>query len=236
MRDLTEFLKQSSTLSFIIFLCMMMPCSPVFANLSANPILMIFQDGASYRKDITLINHGNQPLYLEINTYRITKFGSRNEELKSFPDPKKVGLVVSPRRMILNPTARKKIRVVRLKKSIKTDHAWRIEIKPIKPKIIAGTSGIVIQIGYKALVIARPENAKGILTGQRNGNQLVVKNTGNTNNVLREGKQCNNFGKNCKKVRGRRIWPNSSWTTKLPYNTKVTFDIIGPNDRNQITF
>jgi fimbrial chaperone protein len=209
---------------------------PVFANLSASPIILTYQDGGKTRQDITLKNSGDRPQYLEITAYRIVTPGQFPEDLTTDPNPKKVGLLVAPRRIALKPGEQKLIRVIRLDNAINEDEAWRVHIKPAKVDIDAKTSGAMLQIGYKALVFARPENAQAKLVGRRKGTVLTVKNTGNSNAVLHEGEQCDAAGKACKKITGKRLWPGQEWETTLPYDTEVTFKILGPNDVENIRY
>ena len=209
---------------------------PALANLSASPIIMTYQDGGQTRKDITLKNSGNRPQYLEITAYRIITPGVFPEDLKTDPNPKNVGLLVAPRRVVLKPREQKIIRVIRLDKTISKDEAWRVHIKPAKVEIEAKSSGAMVQLGYKALIIARPKDAKSTLKGQRSGKTLTVKNTGNSNAVLHEGEQCNASGGDCKKVTGKRLWPGDTWETELPYTTKVAFKILGPDGTSDVSY
>ena len=201
---------------------------PAFANLSASPIIMTYQDGGQTRKDITLKNSGNRPQYLEVTAYRIVTPGVFPEELKTDPNPKNVGLLVAPRRVVLKPGEQKLIRVIRLENTVKTDEAWRVHIKPAKVEIEAKSSGAMVQLGYKALIIARPKDAGANLSGKRVGKVLTVTNTGNSNIVLHDGVQCNTAGLECKKITGKRLWPGQEWTTELPYSTLVKFNTLGP--------
>jgi P pilus assembly chaperone PapD len=210
--------------------------SNAYANLSANPIILIFSDGGQTRKDITLQNTGDRPQYLAVTAHRIVTPGQIPEELVADPNPNNVGLLVAPRRIVLNPGEQKIIRVIRLDETTSKEEAWRVHIKPVKVEIEATASIAMVQIGYKALVIARPKDAKANLIATRDGNMLSVKNTGNSNALLRDGLQCDEAGLACEKITGKRLWPGGEWQTELPFNTEVTFKALGPEGEEDIRF
>lgn len=209
---------------------------PVWANLSANPIIMGFDHHGSNRQDITLKNSANRPQYLEITAYKIDNVGAIPEQLSTDPNPSNVGLLVAPRRIVLKPGEEKIIRVIRLNNNQAQDQAWRVHIKPAKVETEAKTSGAMMQLSYKSLVFARPENAVAKLVGGRVGNRLTLHNQGNSNAILRSGSQCDIRGEHCKRVIGKRLWSNTKFQTNLPYSTPVKFEIKDPNGIREIVF
>lgn len=219
-----------------VMIAMVGAASLAFANLSANPIIVEFTDGQAERQDIKVKNDGERTQYVEITPFRITAPGEADEHLVTDPDPAKVGLLVAPRRMTLNPGEEKVIRVIRLPERVTADRAWRVEIKPLAGEIQGTKSGAVVQLGYRALVFVRPAAPRATIEGRRNGTHLVLRNTGNTNATLARGKQCPPGGAACVDLGGRRLWPGASWDITLPATGPVTFGVFGPNGETPATF
>ena len=91
-----------------------------FAQLSAEPIILAFDQVDQRRADIVVSNTGERPEYLEISARTILAPGEFPEELISSPHPDEVGLLVAPRQMILHPGERRLIRVILAATIIKT--------------------------------------------------------------------------------------------------------------------
>ncbi len=210
---------------------------PAFADLSASPIIMIFNGDAEKRQDITVSNSGKYVKYLEVSAHRILNPGEHPENLENESDPAKVGLLVAPRRLVLKPGEQKVIRVIRIGPAANKDKAWRVHIRPAKSEIEADRSAIMTQLAYKALVIARPSEATASMEAMRSGKSLTIKNTGNSNILLHSGKQCAlEDGTTCNKITAKRIWPGASWSQELPYDTPVEFQTLGPSGEGTANF
>lgn len=209
---------------------------PAHANLSASPIILEFEDGQADRKDITLTNTSERVQYLEISAVRITNLGEPEEAYFESPDPKEVGLLVAPRRIALKPNEQKLIRVIKLNKDMSTDQAWRVNILPVSGGVESAQSVVVTQLGYRALVYARPKTAMGRISGERQGHSLTVKNEGNTNIMLDGQEQCAPAGDNCQELPMKRLWPGQTWRTELPHDAPATFKLRGPAESETLTF
>jgi Mat/Ecp fimbriae periplasmic chaperone len=209
--------------------------SAASANLSANPIIVEFMEGAGDRNDITVSNDGPRVQYLEITALRIEKPGASPESLIGDPDPAKVGLLVAPRRLSLKPGEEKKIRLIKLATATTHDLAWRVEIKPVAGEVESRTTGAVVQIGYKALVFARPANPSPRLDARRTGTELEITNTGNTNALLADGVQCPAVDQ-CSSVTGKRLWPGDVWKVTLPVSAPVRFKFFGPTGESSVEY
>ena len=209
---------------------------PAHADLSANPIILEFQDGRDSRKDINVSNSGDRTAYITVEAVRIANPGEAKEEYISSPDPAEIGLLVAPRSIVLKPNEQKVIRVVMLDKDISEDKAWRVNIMPVAGDIESDSNVVVTQLGYRALVYARPEDAFGEIQGQREGNSLTVKNTGNTNIMLEGLEQCDAASGDCRKLPLKRLWPGQSKDIELPFAAPANFKIRGPKGVNETTF
>ncbi len=197
--------------------------SAAHASLNASPVILAFKEGGTTRRDITVSNAGLRTQYVEVTALRIENPGQHPEKLTSDPDPSQLGLLVAPRRITLKPGEQKIIRVIRLQVAVAQDEAWRVHIKPVFGEVEASSSGVMLNLAYKALVYVRPENAQVRLQGQRSGKKLSINNLGNTNALLHGGEQCAPSGSPCQKISPKRLWPGDTWETDLPYATPVSF-------------
>lgn len=203
--------------------------------MSAKPIIVELRADGPGRADILLGNTGQRTQYLDIQALKILEPGTSPERHFHSPDPAEVGLLVAPRRLVLQPDEEKLIRVVLLQAGITSDTAWRVRIKPVIGKIESTGSVAVTSIGYDALVFARPAAPVTTLTSRRDGKRLTIQNTGNTNTLLHSGKQCGEEAQ-CDAVTGKRLWPGNSWTIELPNSGEVSFVERGPGEKRPVIF
>lgn len=206
------------------------------ANLTAVPVIMEFAPEGSDRQDITVGNVSNRVQYLEVSAQHILNPGEGPEEYFESPNPEEVGLLVAPRRVVLQPGEEKVVRVILLDQDLETDKAWRVYFKPVIGDIETDKSVAVTLVAIKALVMARPDNAYSEVTGTRDGKTLTLTNHGNSNVVLFEGQQCPDTADECISVTGKRLWPGKPWTTELPEDAPVTFKLRDTGDERSVTF
>lgn len=209
--------------------------APADAHLSLSPIVISFEAGAEKRKDFLLENTGERPQYLEVQAQRILNLGASPELYETSPIPDAVGLLVAPRRLVLQPGEQKRIRVILLEDPPKTDLAWRVEIVPVIGEVGSSIPVALTMVGYKALVFARPNDPIVEIVGDRVGQRVSVTNAGTSNGLLHSGEQCSP-PRPCVRVPGKRLWPGMTWQTQLPNDAPVTFTLTGPRGDRAITF
>lgn len=219
----------------VLSLALAIAC-PAQAQLSANPAILAFDAGQTNRKDIKVANTGSRPQYLEVSAARITNTGEHPEVYFQSTNPEEVGLIVAPRRIVLQPGEERVIRVILLETEIAEDKAWRVRIEPTIGEVESDQTVAVALLGYNALVFARPENPFSELVGTRDGKTLTVTNTGNSNVVLHSGEQCSTPDAPCASVTGKRLWPGAEWTTELPEDGPVSFALRDTEDDRRIEF
>lgn len=205
------------------------------ANLSARPIVVELAADGSGRADILVGNTGQRTQYLSITALKMVEPGASPERYLRSPDPAEVGLLVAPRRLVLQPEEEKVIRIILFEDEIISDAAWRVRIEPVIGRIESTGSVAVTSVGYDALVFARPAAPAPNLTARRDGKRLTIQNTGNTNTLLHSGKQCRAEAQ-CDAVTGKRLWPGMSWTIELPHSGEVAFVERGPGEERRIVF
>lgn len=216
-----------------VWLCL---TAPAQAQMTVDPVILDFDRPDVTRQDMIVGNVGLRPQYLEISAARILNPGAQPETYLESPDPEQVGLLVAPRRIVLQPGEEKVVRVILLDQEIETDRAWRVHFKPVIGDVVTDGPVAIPLIAVKALVFARPSDPAPRLVGTRKGQTLEVSNLGNTNAVLFAGEQCPPAESGCTSIPGQRLWPGMRWTAHLPQDAPVSFQVRDANDDRSIQF
>lgn len=137
---------------------------------------------------------------------------------------------MSPQRLILQPGEHKVIRVAAITARGATDRIYRVTVKPVAGPVTAQVSALKLLVGYDALVIYRPAAPTGKLVGERNGDVLTLRNDGNTNVEIFEGKQCAAGGAApCAELPSKRIYAGQSWQQPLRGKGPVSYRVAVGN-------
>lgn len=228
----------------LLVLAGLLAINTAVAGIGLSESIVDFSDPRKLRHDIWVINDGKERAYVAIEPAEILNPGLPGEKRVSEPDPEKRGLLVSPTRLILEPQQRRMIRLVVIGDRQK-ERIYRIKIHPVMPPPGTGQekapptkSGIAIKVmtGYDALVIVRPPEARANIETRREGDELVFRNTGNTNALLFNGTQCDREGKNCKDLPAMRLYAGASNSITTPYRTPVSYEVMVGSDRKRQEF
>lgn len=229
---------------FLLVLTGLLVVHTAVAGIGLSEVIVDFSDPRKQRHDIWIVNDGKERAYITIEPAEIVNPGRPDEKRVNQPDPEKRGLLVSPTRLILEPQQRRMVRLVVLGNR-QQERIYRLRVQPVAPPPGTETdqppptrSGIAIKIltGYDALVIVRPREARAGIETRREGDKLVFRNTGNTNALLFNGKQCDASGKNCKDLPAMRLYAGASKTIPVPYRTPVRYEVMEGTDRRQREF
>ncbi len=222
--------KFTSQFLLLALLCLLfsLPASPIYASMVLSEAILHFEAGKPLRKDIEIENVGGETLYIQVTPTIVNDPGTDQEERVEFKNPREAGLLVSPNKIVVPPNSRKLVRFVILKQPKDTDAVYRVTFKPITNKLVSEKDqiGVKIVIAYQVLVLVQPPNPKPNLVAKREGNTLHFKNKGNTNILLREGKQCPQDSKNeedCEILRGNRLYAGNEWSVDLPSSLPVEY-------------
>lgn len=230
--------------NILLVLTGLLALNTAVAGIGLSEAIVDFSDPRKQRHDLWVINDGKERAYVAIEPAEIVNPGLPGEKRVTEPDPEKRGLLVSPTRMILEPEQRRMIRLVVIGDRQK-ERIYRVKIHPVTPPPGTGAepapatrSGIAIKVitGYDALVIVRPLEARANIVTRREGDELVFSNTGNTNALLFNGKQCDSKGKNCKDLPAMRLYAGASETITTPYHTTVSYEVMVGDDRRRQEF
>lgn len=193
---------------------------PSGATLSINNVIIDFSDPGRRVSDVELENKGKDRLYVTVEPSRIANPGEAVERRVQDPDPEKLGLLVTPARIVLEPGERKLLRFAVMGEPRNVDAIYRVTVKPVAGRVTSAVSGVKVMVGYDLLVIRRPVRPQAAVVGARVGGFLVLRNTGNTNALLFDGKQCS---PQCRPVETKRLYPGNEWRVKINGAAPVTY-------------
>ncbi len=107
------------------------------------------------------------------------------------------------------------------------ERVYRVTFRPVVGDLESEQIGIKILVGYEVLVLMQPANPDPNLVVKKNGQTMLFSNEGNTNVLLREGKQCpkgtDPESDECESLGGKRLYPGNSWSVELPQNLPVDY-------------
>ncbi len=211
------------------FLISILPVSPASANMVLSEAIIHFEPGKPLRKDIEVENPSSENLYVQIEPSVVLDPGTENERREAISDPREYGLLVTPNKLVVPPGGRKLVRLVSLDPLGEKERVYRVTFKPVVGDIESEQIGIKILIGYEVLVLMQPASPEPNLVAQRNGKTISFSNEGNTNVLLREGKQCpkgtSSKPEDCESLRGKRLYPGNQYSVELPFNRSVEYQM-----------
>lgn len=199
--------------------------APAGAELVVSDLVVELQPGKNSRKDIELWNNSDERSYVEIKPAEIINPGQSSEMRRELVDPEKLGLLVSPNRMVLEPGQHKAIRIAAIAPPADRERVYRVTVKPVVGDISDGQSGLKILVGYDVLTMVRPANPLPKIEGNREGRTLVVRNEGNSSVELLNGKQCVTAGQGCAALAGKRLYSGAEWKLQLTGDGPIEYSV-----------
>jgi P pilus assembly chaperone PapD len=210
--------------------------APASAQLAIDRLWVDFEPGAPNRSDLVIRNESADRYYITVSPVEVTSPGAADEQRVEKSDPEQLGLLVSPNRLVVDPGGMRAIRVVSLNEQVATDRVYRIRVTPQVGEIQADAPGadargmtVKLLTAYDVLVTVRPPKPNAGVSATRAGNEVTIRNAGNTNTLLFDGVACSpgatpGAAENCEDVGARRLYPANEWkiTLKDP-NAKLRF-------------
>ncbi len=197
--------------------------SMLHAEMVLSQVIVDLLPGQPPREDIEVWNSGSDRIYVSAEPSEILDAGTPQQKRIPATNPDAAGILVSPRRLVLEPGERRAVRISLIGERPHSDRIYRVAIKPVVGPVSAENSAIKLLVGYDALVIARPTAFTGKLDGARTGKVLTITNASNTSQELFDGRQCDSSGANCKALPAKRLYSGTRWQQTLPFDTKVTY-------------
>lgn len=180
-------------------------------------------------------NEGGETLYLKVDVAEVLDPSAKKHELHYEPDPRKLGLLVSPQRLVLAPGEEGRIRLVALTDPDR-DKFYKISVVPVTGSLSTESEvGVKVMIGYTAWAWIRPEGARPIVSAKRTGTKLILRNNGETLARMMMGKQC--AGETCESIEPFRLLAGQDKTLDLPFGDRpVSFRMIWGEDTEELVF
>jgi P pilus assembly chaperone PapD len=204
------------------------------ASLAIDRAILVFEAGKSPRQDVMASNAGDTNLFLEVEVLEVVNPGTDQEQRNVVRDPESIGFVAAPRRLMVPPRSRRPVRLMNITGHGDVERVYRVNIKPVLPPAETEGMGVRIVVAYQVLVFVAPKRIDVRLDGRRDGNRLTLRNTGNVNLMLANGRQCTMInGSDCIDVPGRRLYPGNTAVIELPNANPVTFE-VDANGQRQI--
>jgi P pilus assembly chaperone PapD len=228
-----ELINMNKIIGALVAFLLFLTASPSYAMIGVSPVIIDLDPqskniAASRTQDVRVYNHGGEIAYIKITPRIVDHPGTKHEKQIEVKNPQELGMLVSPRKLMIPPGQFKLVRFVFTKKPGKVDRIFRVDIQPVSgslllPKTKKEEVGIKLMVGYAVLVMQRPNNPMPKLSIKRDGRIVTVKNTGNTNVLLADGTQCENGSKKCVELETHRLYAGNTWTFKAPKALPVRF-------------
>lgn len=220
---------------FVLFLLAAMALA---MDVSAQVRLSDFHIGLNAQDptdSIYLSNLGDETLYLAISVVEVLNPAEDAPDLVEEIDPRTLGLLVSPQRLVLEPGAENRIRLVALDRP-EEDRFYKVTVKPVTGALETNEQiGVKVMVGYSAWVWIGAQGGQPDVWGQRDGDRVVLHNRGDTLAELRMGEQC--AAGRCEPLETVRILAGDERTIDLPLGAApVTFRMVWGNQSEDLEF
>jgi P pilus assembly chaperone PapD len=202
--------------------------APARAELVLSELIVELQPGKQVRDDVEVWNNSPERSFVSVEPREIIDPSLPSQAVLKDPDPEKLGILVSPARMVLEPGQRKLVRIATLSGSPEREHVYRVTIKPVVGGIQAEDSGLKVLVGYDVLVLVRPSQPRANVTAIRTGRKLTFSNAGNVSVEIVDGRQCEGSHRQCSELPGKRLYAGASWTVDLPRDLPVEYTLKSP--------
>jgi len=208
------------------------PLADARAELALSQLVVELTPDGHSRTDLEVVNTGADPSFVSVAPREIIAPGTPLQSRKDELDPEKLGLLVSPARLILDPGERRLIRIATIAPPSDRERVYRVTVKPVVGQLKAEGSGLKLLVGYDVLVLVRPRDIKPHVSGVRSGDELTLHNDGNVSVELLDGERCPQGSNICKSLPGTRLYAGASTkvaalpSEKLFYKAKVGSKIL----------
>jgi P pilus assembly chaperone PapD len=209
----------------LMFAGILGPARPAEAEILLSQLVVEIAPGNHVRSDIEVWNNDSERAYVSAEPREILDPGTPSESRREDPDPERLGLLVSPSRMILDPGQRRLLRIAAIAPSSDRERVYRVTVKPVVGELSAPGSGLKLLIGYDVLVLVRPRDMKPHVSGTRSGGRLVLRNDGNVSVELVDGKMCNPAGRSCSDLPGSRLYAGAEKTVDITPGSQVQYKL-----------
>ena len=220
----------------LLVLLALLPLTPAAAQIVLSNLVVELLPGKDSKQDVEVWNQGSDRSYVAIEPAEVLNPGTPAESRRTDPDPEKLGVLVSPARMILDSGQRKLVRISEIAPPGERERVYRVTVKPVAGPIAANQSGLKVLIGYHVLVLVRPAQPKANIAATRSGETITFRNDGNVSVELEQGRQCDASGKSCSDLPGKRLYAGAQWSTQVKPGYRPEYTLRSPAEVVHKTF
>lgn len=208
------------------------------ASMSVSKAIVHFEPGKSTREDVMINNSDSKPLYVKVEIIEIANAGLANEKRSIVKNPKAARFLVTPNKLVVPPGGRKAVRLVNLAPGAKEERVFRVNLTPVVADEEAEQTSVKVLVAYQLLVLIQPAQPESKLVAERKANKLIVRNTGNSNALLRAGLLCSNPDdqKTCTDLPTKRLYAGNVWELDLEKPGTVSYIKATGLENERITF
>jgi len=205
------------------------------ARVTIDRVVLDFGPGATKSQDLILHNDGDQREYVLVGPREIVGPGTPSAHAETSPDPGQLGLLVTPRKLVLDPGQRRVVRVVTVGPRPARDRIYRLHVRPVVGAIDSDAPvALKVLLAYDVLVIVRPDEAVARPHVERRGRTLVFTNDGNTNALASPEPQCDERGGACVVPQAVRVYAGSTQEVQLPHEGPATYTFTWLDQRDEV--
>lgn len=206
-----------------------------FADIFVDRAIVRLGSDKPPREDVKVINNGDSEGFVQVEVFEVRNPGTDKEERVKVTDPSQVKLIASPSKLAIPPGGQKLVRIVNLDPSSTDERIYRVNVTPVLAPLQNEDDSVVrVVVAYQLLVMVDPAEPKEEIEITRDGFNLTVTNTGNTNVLVSDGKQCDAATNHCVELPAHRVYPGNKWQTDLTLNAPATFKLTSFNGIREI--
>lgn len=226
-----------------MFVMMLAPLGQ--ASMVLDRSIVTFVPGKAPREDVTVNNPDAEPLFVEVEVLEVRNPGTDKEERIAVRNPEEIGLIATPKRLVVPAGSRRVVRLVNLAGHGQAERVYRVNVKPViapeeadSAKAREKSMEVKILVAYQLLVFVSPEAPAAQLDGRREGTTLHLQNKGNVNIHLYDGRQCppGDAKDQCVTLQSVRLYPGNERNIALPRDQAVSFIVEAGDSRNKVLF
>jgi P pilus assembly chaperone PapD len=199
--------------------------APASAEIVLSQLVVEIVPGKVMRGDIEVWNKDKERAYVLVEPAEVLEPGTPAERRVGERDPQKLGLLITPVKMILDPGQRKLLRISSLVPTGMRERVYRITVKPTVGSVQSDVTGLKLLIGYDVLVLVRPPASAARLSGTRRGGQLTIRNDGAASVELAAGKACRSKVA-CRELPAKRLYAGAEWQVDAAAGETVDYAVV----------
>lgn len=200
------------------------PLSDAQAGMVLSQLVVELAPGELSRADVEVFNDGSERIFVAADPREVIDADTRAQSSRTDVDPEKLGLLVSPDRMVLEPGQHKLLRIATFGTSDR-ERVYRVTVKPVVGQLSSQRSGLKLLVGYDVLVLVRPVEVRPHVSGTRSGDQLTLKNDGNVSVELVDGRECEASTKVCEVLPDGRLYMGAERVITVRSNHRVEYKL-----------